>query len=122
MKNIPLFVATSKPEFYAKQIITYFKIDHYFSFIAGSKMNGSRTKKDEVIAYLISKVSPSYPLMIGDRYHDIIGGNGNGLHTAGVLYGYGTKKELVTAGADYICPGIGELEIFLATAGIPNVK
>jgi phosphoglycolate phosphatase len=38
--------------------------------------------------------------MIGDREHDIIGAKNNNLHSVGVLWGYGTKKELETAGAD----------------------
>jgi phosphoglycolate phosphatase len=40
--------------------------------------------------------------MIGDREHDIIGAKENGLKSIGVLYGYGSEKELKSCGADYI--------------------
>ena len=38
-------------------------------------------------------------VMVGDRMHDIAGGRANGLDTIGVLYGYGSREELVGAGA-----------------------
>lgn len=40
--------------------------------------------------------------MVGDRKHDIIGAKTNGLSSIGVLYGYGSKEELLEAGANYI--------------------
>lgn len=41
-------------------------------------------------------------VMVGDREHDIIGAKTNGLSSIGVLYGYGSKEELLEAGANYI--------------------
>ena len=40
--------------------------------------------------------------MIGDRRYDIEGGKACGLQTIGVLYGYGSREEFETAGADHI--------------------
>ena len=37
--------------------------------------------------------------MIGDRSHDIVGAKNNGIKGIGVLYGYGSKDELIGAGA-----------------------
>ena len=48
-------------------------------------------------------------LMIGDRYHDIEGARANGLDSAGVLWGYGSKEELENAGAKYILNGPEEI-------------
>ena len=47
--------------------------------------------------------------MIGDREHDIIGAKKNGLKSCGVLYGYGTRKELEAAGADSIVDNVRNL-------------
>ena len=47
--------------------------------------------------------------MIGDRKHDIIGVKAVGIDSIGVLYGYGDREELMTAGADYIVEDIEEL-------------
>ena len=37
--------------------------------------------------------------MIGDRKHDVEGGNTVGMETLGVLYGYGSLEELTQEGA-----------------------
>ena len=37
--------------------------------------------------------------MIGDRSHDIVGAKNNGMQAIGVLYGYGSREELLGAGA-----------------------
>ena len=37
--------------------------------------------------------------MIGDRSHDIVGAKNNGMKGIGVLYGYGSRDELLQAGA-----------------------
>ena len=47
--------------------------------------------------------------MIGDREHDIIGAKKNGIKSCGVLYGYGSRKELEAAGADYIIEAVSGL-------------
>ena len=49
-------------------------------------------------------------IMVGDRAQDVIGAREMGIPTIGVLYGYGSKKELKEAGADYIVKSIEELE------------
>ena len=40
--------------------------------------------------------------MVGDRKHDIIGAKSEGIASVGVLYGYGSREELVMAGADVL--------------------
>ena len=40
--------------------------------------------------------------MVGDRSHDIIGAKKCGLHSIGVLYGYGNREELEASGAERI--------------------
>jgi phosphoglycolate phosphatase-like HAD superfamily hydrolase len=48
------------------------------------------------------KVLTKNTMMVGDRSHDILGAKKNGVYSLGVTYGYGTKEELVGAGADSI--------------------
>ena len=47
--------------------------------------------------------------MIGDRLHDINGAKTNGLRSAGVLWGYGSRAELSEAGADALFETVPEL-------------
>ena len=41
--------------------------------------------------------------MIGDRSHDMVGARKNGIKGIGVLYGYGSRDELIGAGAQHVC-------------------
>ena len=41
-------------------------------------------------------------VMIGDRKFDIEGARGAGIDSIGVLYGYGAKEELQSAGATFL--------------------
>ena len=75
-------------------------------------MDGSRHTKADVIEYVIREngiTVLSKVVMIGDRKHDIIGAKAVGIDSIGVLYGYGDREELMTAGADYIVEDIEEL-------------
>ena len=108
-----LVVATSKPEIYSIKILNHFNLAKYFTFICGSNEDESRSKKDEVIKYALEKCQisdNSKVLMIGDRMHDIIGAKKNGIKSCGVLYGYGSKEELIYEGADFIAKDLVELE------------
>lgn len=51
--------------------------------------------------------------MIGDRHHDINGAKTNGLDSIGVLFGYGDRDELETAGATYIAETIDDILSFI---------
>ena len=100
-----LFVATSKPEVYARRIIEHFDLDQYFEYVAGMELDGGRGSKAEVIGYLIDTCrmqDKKRILMIGDREHDVLGAKQEGLDCMGVLYGFGNREELEKAGAVYI--------------------
>lgn len=44
-----LAVASSKPEVYVEQILDHFGLLTYFDVVVGSDLNGTRTKKEEVV-------------------------------------------------------------------------
>ena len=98
-RGAKLYLASSKPEIFVKQILAHFKLDQYFSFIGGSTMEETRTKKEDVIAYVMEegKVPKEGTLMVGDRLYDIEGAHANGIAAAGVLFGYGNCEELKDA-------------------------
>ncbi|MBP5606443.1 MAG: HAD family hydrolase [Ruminiclostridium sp.] len=111
-----IVLATSKPEKFANIILRYFHIDGYFDFIAGAEMDHTRDKKAEVIAYALDRTGVtdlSDAVMIGDRSHDIEGAKAVGIASVGVLYGYGSEKELRDAGADYIAKKAKDIISFL---------
>ncbi len=107
-----LILATSKPEPFAKEIMRHFGLDKYFDFVAGSNFDGTRTAKAEVIEYALESAGvtdKSACIMVGDREHDIIGANKTGLDSIGVLYGYGSRNELESAGATFIAETVENL-------------
>ncbi len=111
-----LVVATSKPEKYTIKILEHFNLISYFQFVAGATMDETRNTKTAVIEYAlqhINAVSKREVVMIGDRKHDIEGAKNNNIDSIGVLFGYGDRKELEQAGADYIVESVEELRTLL---------
>lgn len=115
-----VIMATSKPTVFAKRILEYFSLDQYFSYVSGAELSGVRNNKDEVIEYALEQcgiTDRSQCVMVGDRKHDIIGAKKTSLASVGVLYGYGDREELETAGADCIAEDVFDLWNILA--GLP---
>jgi len=107
-------LATSKPEHYAVQILEHFGLAPYFPCVAGATMDEKRTNKADVIAYALEKAGKAgKAVMVGDRKHDIEGAKAHGLPSIGVLYGYGSRAELETAGATYLAETAEEILKFV---------
>lgn len=101
-----LAVATSKPTYSASRIIEHFDLTHRFAFVGGADLAGTRHDKAAVIAHTLAELSdravraPAHrTIMVGDREHDVRGAREHGIDTVGVLWGYGSRAELVAAGA-----------------------
>lgn len=115
-QDIKLYIATSKPLEFAEIILKNYGIDHYFTCIMGSNLDGTRVRKGEVIAELlkVAKLTElSEIVMIGDREHDVIGALENGIDSIGVEYGFGSFEELDDAGATYVVESISLLQALL---------
>lgn len=110
-----LIVATCKPQGTAMPILEHFELTQYFDFIAGAGDNNTRMEKDEVIEYAIELAGitdRNTCVMVGDRNNDVFGAKSAGIDCIGVLYGFGSREELETAGATYIAEDMnGVLEI-----------
>ena len=95
-----LFVATSKPEQMAVTILEHFGLAGYFEKICGAVLDGSRDKKEEVIAYLLDNCpNLKNTVMVGDTAFDIIGAKAHGIPGIGVSWGYGAVADMEQAGA-----------------------
>jgi phosphoglycolate phosphatase len=100
-----LFVATSKAHVFADRIIDHFGLRPHFERVFGAEWDGTRSDKSHLLEYALKEagVDPSNTLMIGDRSHDLVGAGNNGMKGVGVLYGYGSRDELIAAGARHVC-------------------
>ena len=109
-----LFVATSKPESMSVEILEKFGLAHYFDKICGATMDGSRSHKADVIAYLREQVGDTgKTIMVGDTEFDVIGAAAHGIPTIGVSWGYGEVAAMEKAGAVAIANTMEELVTLL---------
>ena len=105
-----LYVATSKRTVFAKQILTHLGLIDLFAGVHGSEPGGVDRKAD-VIAEVLwrHELSADRCLMVGDRRQDAEGARAHGVPTVGVLWGYGDRDELMSAGVMHIAARPAEL-------------
>lgn len=105
-----LFIATSKPEVTALEVLEHFDLSRFFEVICGATLDGTRSHKSDVIAYLLNQIgTPKDMLMIGDTKFDVLGAAAHGIPTIGVSWGYGSIEEMEQAGAIAIAHTMDEL-------------
>ena len=98
-----LYVATSKPEKTALEILDHFQLSRYFSRICGASEDLSRSSKEDVIAYLLrTDANRENSVMVGDTKFDVLGAAAHGIPTIGVSWGYGSTEEMLASGATAI--------------------
>src|ERR1700688_318287 len=109
--GLRIYLATSKRAAFARRILEHLELTTYFDDIHGSVPSGELDHKPELLAHILSEqdISPSHSLMVGDRRYDISGAHAVGMCGPGVLWGYGTRDELETAGADRLVESPADL-------------
>lgn len=111
----PLWVATSKPTVYADRILRHFRLRSYFGGVYGSELSGALSDKSELVGHLleIESLNDARSVMIGDRGRDVEAAHDHGLCAIGVLWGYGPRHELETAGADLLADEPDDLPVLI---------
>ncbi|WP_407154943.1 HAD hydrolase-like protein [Bradyrhizobium sp. STM 3557] len=106
-----LYLATSKRDVFARRILEHLELAPYFDGIYGSVPGGALDHKPELLAHIVSEreIDASRSLMVGDRRHDIAGAHAVDMRALGVLWGYGSRDELETAGADQLVEQTADL-------------
>ena len=105
-----LFVATSKPQNMSVEILEHFGLAEFFDDICGATLDGTRSTKEDVIAYLLSRNQGNGELvMVGDTVYDILGAKAHGIPAIGVDWGYGRATDMIGAGAAAIAYTVEEL-------------
>lgn len=115
-------IASSKPTVLVERILDHFDIRKYFDSVVGSNLDGTRTKKEEVVEEALRQLAcvKEKTAMVGDRKFDIEGARAFGLTGVGVSFGYAQGNELEEAGADYIVDSVEELQKLLLSGGKEN--
>ncbi|GAA0525200.1 phosphoglycolate phosphatase [Rhizomicrobium palustre] len=106
-----LFLATGKRVQFAKRILEHLGLTHFFEEMYGSVDDGSLDHKPELLAHIIARhdLKPAHCVMVGDRRYDILGAKANDMRSLGALWGYGSRDELTSAGADGLITATAEL-------------
>lgn len=108
-----LYVVTTKPTFIAEKVVQYHNLFEYFDVIIGSQSTQMDADKTTLVAYALKREPTEKKesfVMIGDREHDIIGAQANGVDSIGVTFGYGSHEEIKNAKPAYIVNTIKELD------------
>ena len=100
--GIPIALATSKPIARATRILEHFGLLPYFDVVGGSQEFADNSTKADVIAWVVEQlgargIDTSHLVMVGDRGHDVLGAEANGIPSIIVEWGYGSPVEAVGA-------------------------
>jgi phosphoglycolate phosphatase len=96
--ELPLSLATSKPETPARIVLDHYDLTRYFDELTGASDDEVRSKKSDVVAEALRRLGDggadlSAPVMIGDRFHDVEGAGEHDIPTIFVTWGYGAPAE-----------------------------
>lgn len=122
-----LAVASSKPEPLVLTVLEHFQIMPYFDVVCGADPAREEdgvargSDKDIIVRRALSLLGEEdctaacgeETAMVGDRCYDIDGAHANHVAAVGVSYGYGSREELVQAGADFVADSAEDLRRFL---------
>lgn len=111
-KGKKIAIASSKPEFFVKEISKHHNISEYFDFISAESFQNNHSSKKELINACLDffgNPPKEQVIMVGDRFYDIDGAKAVGVDSAGAVYGFGTEEELTRAGATYILKSPSDL-------------
>ena len=109
-------LATSKPLWLARDILSYFALENDFDRVVGEEDGAAKLGKAE----LIRRALPDRyrrAAMVGDRKFDMAGALANGIEGIGAGYGCGTEEELIVAGASVVAPDTEGLRAILCPGG-----
>lgn len=118
-QNHELWVVTSKPHIYAREIIEHFGLSAFFRDVYGSELSGLRADKGELIRHVLDTehIAPADAYMVGDRAHDVLGARRNQVDAVGVTWGYGSREELHAAAPRHLVATMAELRDALLSEG-----
>jgi phosphoglycolate phosphatase len=104
-----LGIVTSKPEKQAHTALESAGLGAYFRNVVGAPSDRSLPKArlleraiSDMAGLLARPIDIAGCWMVGDRHHDIDAAREVGTKSMGVLWGFGSHEELVSAGADKV--------------------
>lgn len=113
-KGKRIALATSKPTVFSRKILELFGIARFFDVVSGADAAAGREKKTEVLSYALSFFDiRDGAVLVGDRKYDADGAKNIGIDSIGVMYGYGSRDEILDAGFTAVVGSVRELSELL---------
>ena len=106
-----VFLATTKFVDHAEVVLKAFSLRQYFErrVRRAARWFAGRQTRAAQARHRNDRHRSARSVMIGDREHDVLGAKDQRHLRIGVTYGFGTREELVNAGADAICDSPEEI-------------
>lgn len=111
-QSFKLGIASSKPINYVEELLIKADLQTYFDYISAVSFNADCESKQSILERCLNElgVEPNDAIMVGDRFYDMDGARGAGVDSVGVLWGFGSKFELIESGATYVVDKIQDIE------------
>lgn len=108
--NYKKAIITGKCRRALKETMNHFDFHNHFNLTKTADCGpGKPNPKILIDAMIEMGVKSEDTIMVGDTIYDIEMGNEIGVHTIGVTFGYHSREDLVSAGADYIIDDMREI-------------
>lgn len=107
-----IWLATSKPQSIAEEVVSVLGIAGYFDGVCGAGPDEKDRKADLIARALKNSGSRAeHALMLGDRAFDVVGALENSVTPVGALWGYGSREELAEAGCVHFAKDIHDFSV-----------
>lgn len=116
MENrFPMGIVSARDEASSMAFIHQFKLEKYFKVVVTSQTCQYTKPFPDPLLFAAQelKISPQACLMVGDTTMDIRAAKLAGMQALGVLCGFGTKRELLRAGADLLIDSPAQIPALL---------
>ena len=118
-RRLPLLDATSKSQEIAGQLLEDLHLRHYFRAVCGPGLDARHEPKRITLGRALEQLplECEAPVMIGDRYHDVVAAHAHDIPCIGALWGIGGEDELLGAKAEVLVEAPGDLVDLLSPRG-----
>ncbi len=109
--RLPLAIVSARDEQSSLAFVRQFQLEPFFEVIVTSQTCAHTKPFPEPLLYAAGKlnVKPEHCLMVGDTTVDMRAARLAGMQSVGVLCGFGTRRELLRAGAGLIIESTAQL-------------
>jgi len=108
-RDCSIWIVTSKPEPYAIRVVKLLALDRCVAGVTGAGLDEKDTKAGLIARAMAAlNVPHDEAMMVGDRHYDIVGARANNVMPVGVLWGYGSREELLGAGCRFFARSVAD--------------